>query len=110
METSCCTPELTRTFYSKYDPERLKIKRTYDMKNADIIIINGHMTKEALEELQKGYEEMEDKPTLIAVGGCSIKGGPLNSLISDLRIDIFIPGCPPRPEAIIYGMLKGLAK
>ncbi len=110
LETSCCTPELTRLFYSKYDPERLMFKRTSDISEADIIIINGYTQKTTMEELELNYDRLEHKPMIVAVGGCAIQGGPLNSTITNLKVNMFVPGCPPRPEAIIHGLLKGLGK
>lgn len=110
MDNSCCSPELNRMFMSKHDPERLELKRTHNIQDADILIINGYTKEEALKELEKKYELMTDKPIIIAVGGCAIDGGPLKSKNTELRINVFIPGCPPRPEAIIHGILKGLSK
>jgi len=110
LETSCCTPELTRLFYSKYDPERLMLKRTYNIKESDVLLINGYTPTHIMKEIEAEYEKMENKPLVVALGGCAIHGGPLNSTITSLKVNIFIPGCPPRPEAIIYGILKGLNK
>ena len=108
-ETSCFTPELARLFYSKYDPERLNLKRTDHIKKADILLLNGY-TQKVLREMELEYESMEDKPLVIGVGGCAIQGGPLKAPRTTLRVSVFIPGCPPRPEALINGILKGLDK
>lgn len=106
LETSCCTPELTRLFYSKYDPERLMITRTSFIEDSDVLIINGHTPKHVMKNIESEYDKLDNKPFIIALGGCAIQGGPLNSPITNLKVNIFIPGCPPRPEAIIHGILK----
>ena len=86
------------------------LKRTYNIKESDVLLINGYTPTHIMKEIEAEYEKMENKPLVVALGGCAIHGGPLNSTITSLKVNIFIPGCPPRPEAIIYGILKGLNK
>ncbi|MEI6079061.1 MAG: hypothetical protein WCQ53_00285 [bacterium] len=108
MESSCCTPEIVDLFTPKYDPERLGYTRTYDLKDADILIISGYTPEKVLHKIEKKYKELEHKPLVIAIGGCAIKKGPLNAPDINIPVAVYIPGCPPRPQSIIDGLVRGL--
>jgi NADH-quinone oxidoreductase subunit B len=109
FENSCCSPELLNLFSSKYDPQRLRFERTDNIHDADILFINGFTSEILLKKIETMYDSLKDKPEIIAFGGCAINEGPLNSLNTNLPITIYIPGCPPRPESIINGLLKGIS-
>lgn len=108
LESSCCAPEITDLFTPKHDPERLGFTRTHDITEADVIIISGYTTEKVLQRLEKEYRSLEKKPAVIAVGGCAIRKGPLNAPDINIPISVYIPGCPPRPESIIDGLVRGL--
>jgi len=108
IESSCCGPELLNLFSSRYDPERLGFVRTMDMKKADILIISGYSSEKTLDKLEKEYHELDNKPKIVAVGGCAINKGPLGIKKTKLPAIVFIPGCPPRPESIIDGITRGI--
>jgi NADH:ubiquinone oxidoreductase subunit B-like Fe-S oxidoreductase len=108
LESSCCAPEVINLFTPRHDPERLGFTRTFDLKNADILIISGYTPEKALHLLEKEFKALENKPFVIAVGGCSIRKGPLNAPDINIPISVYIPGCPPRPESIIDGLVRGL--
>ena len=77
----------------------------------------GTITNKMAPVMRRLYDEMADPKYVIAVGGCAISGGPFKSSYHVVRgieeivpVDVFIPGCPPRPEAILYGMCSCNAK
>lgn len=103
-ETSCCSIELINFFTSKFDPERLGYKRTYNIENSDVIILCGYTSESYLTNINNYINTKKTRPNIVAMGGCAISGGPLASHIS--KADIYIPGCPPRPESIVDALIK----
>lgn len=103
-ETSCCSVELLNFFTSKFDPERLGYKRTYNIEDSDVIILCGFTSESYLVHIKNYINAKKNRPKLVALGGCAINGGPLDSSVS--LADIYIPGCPPRPESIVDALIK----
>ena len=73
----------------------------------------GTITHKMAPVLKRLYDQMAEPKYVVAVGGCAISGGPfkgsyhvLNGIDKILPVDVYIPGCPPRPEAILYGMMQ----
>jgi len=108
LECSCCSPELQNLFTSKYDPERLKLTRTHNLHEADILILSGFIPEHVLRKLEEKFHKLEKKPKVIALGGCASRKGPLKAPQTRLPVAVYIPGCPPRPETIIDGITRGL--
>jgi NADH-quinone oxidoreductase subunit B len=104
IESSCCATELNNLFTPIYDLERFGIKRT-GYKEANIFIISGFSNNKYIDEVVSYYNKLENKPKVLAIGGCS-KTGPLNAKSLDIKIDLFIPGCPPTPALILEGILR----
>ena len=82
-------------------------------RQADLIMCAGTITHKMAPALKRLYDEMAEPKYVIAVGGCAISGGPFKSSYHVVKgieeiipVDVFIPGCPPRPEAIMYGMMQ----
>lgn len=107
-----CDIEILATLTPRYDVERFGIKLQGSPRHADVLIATGPVTLQALERLVRVYEQMPEPKYVIAVGSCALSGGVFDgcyNVIGDLNkvipVDVYVPGCPPRPEAIIYGVV-----
>jgi NADH-quinone oxidoreductase B subunit len=112
-----CDIEILATLTPRYDVERLGIKLQGSPRHADVLICTGPVTRQARERLQHTYEQMPEPKFVIAVGSCAISGGVfqgcynvVGQIDEVLPVDVYVPGCPPRPEAIIDGLMKLLGK
>lgn len=112
-----CDIEILATLTPRYDVERLGIKLQGSPRHADVLICTGPVTRQARDRLLRIYEQMPEPKFVIAVGSCGLSGGAFHGCynitgsISDvIPVDVFVPGCPPRPEAIIYGVAQLLEK
>ena len=112
-----CDIEIVATLTPRYDVERLGIKLQGSPRHADVLICTGPTTLQTRDRLARVYEQMPEPKFVIAVGSCSISGGVFQgcyNVLGDIGqvipVDIYVPGCPPRPEAIIYGVAQLLAK
>jgi NADH-quinone oxidoreductase B subunit len=108
-----CDIEILATLTPRYDLERLGIKLQGSPRHADVLICTGPVTRQARERLIRTYEQMPEPKFVVAVGSCGITGGAFegcynvcNGIDKVIPVNIYIPGCPPRPEAIIYGIAK----
>jgi NADH-quinone oxidoreductase B subunit len=106
-----CDIEILATLTPRYDVERLGIKLQGSPRHADVLICTGPVTLQARDRLVRVYEQMPEPKFVIAVGSCSISGGVFDgcygvvgSIDQVLPVNVYVPGCPPRPEAIIYGV------
>ena len=112
--TSCCGIEFMAVGAARYDFARFgfEVARA-SPRQADMIMVCGTITHKMAPVLKRLYDQMADPKYVIAVGGCAISGGPfkksyhvLNGVDKILPVDVYIPGCPPRPEALLYGMMQ----
>ncbi len=112
--TSCCGIEFMAVGAARYDFARFgfEVARA-SPRQADMIMVAGTLTHKMAPVLKRLYDQMADPKYVIAVGGCAISGGPfkksyhvLNGVDKILPVDVYIPGCPPRPEALLYGMMQ----
>ena len=112
--TSCCGIEFMAVGAAPYDYARFgfEVARA-SPRQSDIIKVAGTITHKMAPVLKRLYDQMADPKYVIAVGGCAISGGPfkksyhvLNGVDKILPVDVYIPGCPPRPEALLYGMIQ----
>ena len=86
-------------------------------RHADVLLVTGPVTKPMLPRLKRAYDQTPDPKAVVVVGGCGCTGGvfyesyntvgPIDEVIP---VDIYVPGCPPRPEAIIDGVVKAVTK
>lgn len=112
--TSCCGIEFMSVGAARYDFARFgfEVARA-SPRQADFIMVAGTITNKMAPVLKRLYDQMADPKYVIAVGGCAVSGGPfkksyhvVNGVDKVLPVDVYIPGCPPRPEAMLYGMIQ----
>ena len=111
-----CDIEILATLTPRYDVERFGIKLEGSLRHADVLIVTGPVTRQSRERLLRTYEQMPEPKFVISVGSCSISGGVFQgcynvggSTDEVIPVDVYIPGCPPRPEAIVDGMIQLLS-
>lgn len=112
--TSCCGIEFMSVGAARYDFARFGFEVTRNSpRQADLIMVAGTITHKMAPVLKRLYDQMAEPKYVVAVGGCAISGGPfkgsyhvVNGVDKILPVDVYIPGCPPRPEAILYGMMQ----
>ena len=107
-----CDIEILATLTPRYDLERLGIKLQGSPRHADILICTGPVSLQSRDRLRRIYEQMPEPKFVVAVGSCGISGGAfqgcynvVGSIGEVIPVDAYVPGCPPRPEAIIYGVV-----
>lgn len=111
-----CDVELATTaLIPRYDVERLGCKYCGSPKHADIVLVTGPVTAVVKEKVIRVYNEIPDPKVVVAVGICPISGGVFrdsyaieNTLDAFIPVDVNVPGCPPRPQAIIDGIAKAI--
>ena len=112
--TSCCGIEFMSVGEARYDMARFgfEVARA-SPRQADFIMVAGTIVHKMAPVLKRLYDQMAEPKYVIAVGGCAVSGGPfknsyhvLNGVGEILPVDVYIPGCPPRPEAMLYGMMQ----
>lgn len=108
-----CDIEILATLTPRYDVERFGIKLEGSPRHADVLVCTGPVTRQQRERLLRIYEQMPEPRFVVAVGTCALSGGVFrdsyavcNGIDSVIPVDVYIPGCPPRPEAIIDGIVK----
>ncbi len=112
-----CDIEILSVLTPKYDVERFGIKLVGTPKHADVLLVTGPVNMKAYDRLKIIYDQIPDPKVVVVVGTCgSSKGifdgsyaltGPVENVIP---VDVYIPGCPPRPEAIISGIYRAVQK
>jgi NADH-quinone oxidoreductase B subunit len=107
-----CDIEILATLTPRYDLERFGVKLQGSPRHADVLICTGPVTRQARERLLRVYEQMPEPKFVVAVGSCGISGGAFRgcyNVVGDISevipVNAYIPGCPPRPEAIIHGIV-----
>ena len=110
-----CILECMVLITPKYDVERFGCLLKPSARHADILLVTGVMNKQSKKRLRRVYEQMAPKKKVIAVGACAISGGIFQGAYNagkgideEIPVDVYVPGCPPRPEAIIDAIIKVL--
>jgi len=106
----CCGVEEIAVGMAHFDTDRFGIIPRNSPRHADVLIISGYVTKKYLPALKRIWEQMPAPKWVMAIGDCAISGGPFYESYSTVQnvdeifpVDIYVPGCPPRPEAFIHG-------
>ncbi|HXC05715.1 MAG TPA: NADH-quinone oxidoreductase subunit B [Bacteroidia bacterium] len=111
--TSCCGIEFMATMAPHYDLGRFGAERlSFSPRQADLLMVMGTISKKMGPILRQVYEQMAEPKWVLSVGACASSGGIFDSysvlqgIDRILPVDVYVPGCPPRPEQIIDGILK----
>ncbi len=113
MGLACCAIEMISTFMSHYDLARfgMEVLRP-SPRQADLMIVSGRVSAKMAPVLKRLYDQMPNPKWVISMGACASCGGVFNNYAivqgvdKILPVDMYIPGCPPRPEQLIEGILK----
>ena len=111
---ACCAIELIATSTSKHDFIRLGvIPFAHGPRQADLLVVAGTLTDKMAPALQRVYDQIPEPKYVISFGSCSNCGGPYwdsysvtKGVDQILPVDVYVPGCPPRPEALLHGIIK----
>jgi NADH-quinone oxidoreductase subunit B len=110
---ACCAIEFAAGFGARWDAERFGVVPRSSPRQCDLMIVNGTVTWKVAHKLITLYEQMPEPKWVIAMGNCATGGGPFRTAYSVVPgvdklvpVDIYIAGCPPRPEAMLDGILK----
>lgn len=111
--TSCCGIEFMAAMASTYDMGRFGAERnSFSPRQADMLLVMGTIAKKMVPVLRHVYEQMAEPKWVIAVGACASSGGVfdtysvLQGIDKIIPVDVYVPGCPPRPEQIIDGVMQ----
>ena len=112
-----CDIEIVNLLTPKFDVERFGIKLVGSPRHADVLLATGPVVRQMVPRVKRIYQQIPDPKLVMAIGNCGIEGdvfyesyslaGPIDQIIP---VDVYVPGCPPRPEAIIHGVAMAWVK
>lgn len=110
---ACCAVEMMHAWQPRYDMERMGIVPRGSPRQSDVMIVAGTLTNKMAPALRKVYDQMAEPRYVISMGSCANGGGYYHYSYSVVRgcdrivpVDIYVPGCPPTAEALIYGVFQ----
>ncbi len=113
-----CDIEILDCLTPRFDIERFGMRLVGSIRHADVLLVTGSCNRKSMLRVKKIYEEQVPKPcVVVAIGECAMSRGMFihsyncpRPLDKDIPVDVYIPGCPPKPEAIIAGVVKLINK
>jgi NADH-quinone oxidoreductase subunit B len=111
---ACCAIEMMATGAARYDWDRFGMIPRGTPRQSDLMIVAGTVTLKMATRVKRLFEQMPEPKYVISMGSCANNGGPywrhgyhvLKGVDEVVPVDIYVPGCPPRPEALLYGVMK----
>ncbi|MBN1120245.1 MAG: NADH-quinone oxidoreductase subunit NuoB [Anaerolineae bacterium] len=110
---ACCAIEMIATAASRYDPARfgMEVMRP-SPRQCDLMIVSGTVTKKMLPQIVRLYNQMAEPRYVMAMGACASGGGPfkegynvVDGIDKFVPVDVYVPGCPPTPQALLHGFI-----
>lgn len=111
---ACCAIEMMGAYCTGFDLDRFGITPRSSPRQSDVMLVAGTVTFKMADRIKRLYEQMPEPKYVISMGSCSNCGGPywehgyhvVKGVDRIIPVDVYVPGCPPRPEALIGGFLK----
>jgi NADH-quinone oxidoreductase subunit B len=110
---ACCAVEMIHAYMSRYDLDRFGIIPRPSPRQSDVMIVAGTLTNKMAPALRRVYDQMPEPRWVVSMGSCANGGGYYHYSYSVVRgcdrivpVDIYVPGCPPTAEALVYGLLQ----
>lgn len=112
VKTGCCADEVLQSWGCRYDLERFGAILVEEPEQADVLVVFGAVSMKLVPSIQEAYSRMKEPKHVMAIGACACSGGLfanggniLPGVDGILPVDVLVPGCPPRPEAFLNGLV-----